>query len=317
MKEHSHLHSVLPLVLFAALGAAAAAVWTAPVAAQSGEGRQKTQTVRIVLKDGSVFIGTIVSRDSTTIVLRTPAGARVVVPVRAVSHLEAAGGSELRGSADAGLALPPESEEKPVSPETESVGLPSRDDVRLFLMPTAKTLPRGSAYLGVYELFFPHVVAGITDWLTLGGGITMFPFGGAQFVFVAPKIGLVRKPRFHVAVGGLWTLVGLEAPLRSLYVVATGDWSRSSLTLGAVGFLQQEGFALEKPLLVVGWQVRASASSMFVAENYVDPEKRRFWPGLGVRFCGRRVSGDLAFHFRFDEGRLYFLPWIGFTYSAE
>ena len=70
-------------------------------------------------------------------------------------------------------------------------------------------------------------------------------------------------------------------------------------------------------MLVVGWQVRNASNSMFVTENYLDPNEGRVWPGLGVRFRGRRVSGELAFRLSFEEGRPNFFPWIGFTYSAE
>jgi ferredoxin len=50
------------------------------------------------------------------------------------------------------------------------------NQTRLFIAPTAKALEGGQAYLSVYEIFFPVVGVGITNFLLFEGGISLFPF---------------------------------------------------------------------------------------------------------------------------------------------
>ena len=243
-------------------------------------------TVRIVLKDGSVLVGRILRQDSSRIVLRTRGGAEATVPAEAVAERER-------------LSLP------------GAACRSGRDDVRLFLMPTAKTLPRGCSYLGVYEILFPHVAAGITGRFTLAGGITFFP----TWVYVAPKIGLIQKSHYQFAVGGVATLVSFYRPFHYLYGVVTVDWWTTSVTVGLLHSLGPRSLAV--PPLVFGAQVSEGKSVMFVTENYVDLGKHEIWPGFGLRFVGKHVSADLAFQVRFEDSRPWMLPWVAFTYAAE
>ncbi len=290
MKRHA-VDKLFRLLTFALLLASVSGTMgVRSVRAQSVE--QAPDTLRIVLKDGSVLVGTILSQDSARIEFRTLAGARVTIPTGAVLE-------------QAPLHRMPTLQER--SPQ---------DDVRLFLAPTAKTLPRGYAYFGVYEIFFPHVAAGITDWFTLAGGLSVFPALGRQWVYVAPKFGLIQRRGFQFAVGGFATLVSIGSAVHGLYGVVTIDWRQSSLTVGVFDLLL-DSFDREVPFLVVGGRVGRSGRVQFLTENYIDLEEGSFWPGFGVRFGGTRVSADLAFQLHFESSRFWMLPWISFVYVAR
>src|SRR5688572_2273410 len=89
---------------------------------------------------------------------------------------------------------------------------PGRDPnyARLLFAPTARPLARGEGTFSDYELVFPGVAFGITDNISLAGGLSVIPgLGiGEQVFYVAPKIGWNIGDKAAFAVGGLGAVAG-------------------------------------------------------------------------------------------------------------
>jgi hypothetical protein len=78
------------------------------------------------------------------------------------------------------------------------------NETRLFFGPTARTLPRGAAYVSVYMFVLPFAGYGVSDAVTLAGGV--LPFFGEDMPligYVAPKVQILATESVQAAVGAL------------------------------------------------------------------------------------------------------------------
>ena len=62
----------------------------------------------------------------------------------------------------------------------EKYWFPNPNATRLYFAPTAHMLRKGKGYFADYYLFSPSVVYGITDNITIGGGVSLFPAAGIK-----------------------------------------------------------------------------------------------------------------------------------------
>ena len=111
-------------------------------------------TQELELNDGSSVIGRVQSVDDGRFVFRTTSGVEMTVDITAVRSLAPVTGHIVNGEL-------------------------WRDDpnlTRLFFAPTGRSLKKGEAYFGVYELFLPFVQVGVTDRFSIGAG-TPLVFG--------------------------------------------------------------------------------------------------------------------------------------------
>lgn len=81
---------------------------------------------------------------------------------------------------------------------------------RLLFAPTARALKAGQGYFSVYEIFFPFVAVGVTDFFTLSGGFSLFPGVESQLLYIAPKITPVHLEKFDLAAGVLYIKIPEE-----------------------------------------------------------------------------------------------------------
>ena len=135
---------------------------------------------RIVLRDGSEFIGTVESKDSASIRFRTLSKMTLTIPGREVREVEMLSGEVVGG------------EYRRVDP----------NQARLLFAPTARSLKAGQGYFSAYEIFFPLLAVGVTDYATLSGGMTLFPGASDQLFYLAPKIRAFHLDKLDLA-GGL------------------------------------------------------------------------------------------------------------------
>lgn len=185
---------------------------------------------------------------------------------------------------------------------------------RLLFGPTARSLPKGQVYFGVYEFLMPFVQVGVTDRISFGGGTPLFigideshrPF------WITPKVQVVRREGTDVAVGALHAFVAGEGAVGVAYVVATHGSDTGSFTAGAgVGYVSNGGRA---GIIMIGGDRLVRPGLKLVTESYV-------WKGgtgiasAGVRFCGERLSADVGLGVPFGLGERYAFPVINFVYS--
>jgi hypothetical protein len=187
---------------------------------------------------------------------------------------------------------------------------------RLFFAPTGRSLKKGEAYFGVYEILLPFVQYGITDRLSIGGG-TPLVFGSNDVPFwVTPKVQLYQAASTEISLGVLHFFNVGDYNLGIAYGVLTAGSVDSAFTVGA-------GYAYERsgedgddggsPLLMVGGERRVSRRFKLVTENYVFNDG-----GLvsgGVRFLGERLSVDLGLVSPIGVGEFFALPILNFVWK--
>jgi hypothetical protein len=235
-----------------------------------------SQVVELTLRDGSTLIGRVVEVTSSTLRFTTAFGTSAV-PRDAVRRVRIVSSSAMHAA-----ELWPED--------------PSR--TRLFFAPTGRTLRRGETYFGDAYILFPTIQTGITDLVSLGGGVSIIPGLSLdeQLYYLTPKVGVLASPSLNVSVGALIAGVGRassESPVGLGYGVATFGGADASVTTGA-GF----GFSrasTSQAILMLGGERRVSRSIALLSENYLYTGNGR--SGLvsaGVRFMGERLAVDLA-----------------------
>ena len=272
-------------------GRASAQVDTIGVAADS------LYTIR--LTDGSVIYGRIVERTDEAVTIETQAGVRVTLQRGQIESMAAMRGRMVNGE---------------VWPEDPHA-------TRLFFGPTARAVPQGQGYLGVYELFFPFVTYGVTDRFTISAGTPIVPEAIGRVVYFAPKFEVVRTPSASAAVGVLAlfaTEEALDGTVGLLYGVGTVGNPDQALTIGAtVPFYAAEGQSEigSDPAFMIGGESRAGRRTKFITENYFFPGDGGLISG-GIRFFGERLSADFGIGAGVGDGEsLCCLPLVNFVYT--
>lgn len=272
----------------------------APASAQQPSPRadlripDSTEVQVLLTRDGTRFVGRIVEVGADSITFESRAG--VLRLARAnIAALETMPRARLREG---------------------DVWFPNPNATRLLFAPTGRMLPRGESYVSNTWIFFLGYAGGVTDRITLGGGLSVVPLDdfSDNIFFVTPKVGLYQSERVNVAAGALVGWAGGEGEAAGiLYGVSTfGSPDRSVTVGGGYGFAAGD-FGSE-PVFMVGTDQRLSRRIGFVSENYVvggeDPVI-----SYGLRFMGERMTFDLAFFNALGEDMIFpGIPWIDFAF---
>ncbi len=253
------------------------------------------------LKDGSSLVGRITQVGENDIYFETKFGTQVI-PIASIDRVSAAA----TGRADG------------------KVWFQNPNATRLFFAPNGRMLKKGHGYFSDYYLFFPGVAYGLTDKVTIGGGLSLVPGVGLddQLLYFTPKIGLLSSEKTNIAAGVL--LVAFPSAFDSdvntagiLYGVATFGSADASATAG-LGF----GFAgsdlSEKPMIVLGFEYRFSRRVAWVSENWIFPGIDQPLGSLGLRFMGEALSVDLAFASPLGNDFIFpGIPFIDFVFNFK
>lgn len=284
--------SLFPLV-------AALTFAVSPAAAQQGAPNAPVLAVadsgvmqRIQLRDGSELIGRIVAIGDTTVQFQSAIG---VTTIRRSDILKA--------STDRGGVV-----------RNGAYYFPNPNATRLVFAPTGRMLSQGEGYFSDYWVFFPGIAFGVSDKVTLGGGMSIFPESSEQILYFTPKVGVLQSPKINFAVGGLFATAG-DNSAGILYGVGTWGEPDASFTAG-LGYGYADGDLASNPAIVLGGESRVSPRVSFVTENYLLPGGSVILAG-GLRFMGRGISFDLALTSFNESGGENFccLPFIGFVYN--
>ena len=265
---------------------------SATAAAASPRERQPAyvQTVQeLVLNDGSRAYGHIERETATEVVFRTTSGDTVTASKSRIVSMRPILGRVIRG------------EFRREDP----------NDTRLAFGPTARSVPRGQAYLGVYYGIAPFIQVGVTDRFSIGGGTPLiFSFNdGDRPYWITPKLQVYSSERTTAAVGAFHGSVGNEGA-GIAYAVLTRENPGGSFTLGAGMGYTADGVG--GPVVMVGGEAPARRNIKWITENYA-------WKGTvvtsgGVRFFGERLAADLVMAVAIiDEGTFAF-PVVNFVY---
>ena len=264
--------------------------------AQKVKEQTEGEIIRIELKDGSVWIGKIISEDESTLKIHSSSGVESTIPKSQIIKREIITGKIVKGT----------------------FWREDPNTTRLFFAPTGRALKKGQGYFSAYEIFFPFVAIGITDYFTLAGGMSLFPGASTQLVYLAPKITPIQQENYDVSAGVLYLKIPEESDGAGIaYGVGTFGSEKSSLTVG-LGYGFSGGDFADKPVLALGGDLRVGRYTKLISENWIFVGGDVHLLSGGIRFFGENLAADFALIFPLTgegiEG-FPFLPWIGFAYN--
>lgn len=248
---------------------------------------------RITLSDESEILCNIRGESNDTLTVLTLSRVQIYIPVRQIKKKQ-----ELRGTVESG-------------------GFVKYDPniTRLFFAPTAETLPQGTGYFAVYELFFPFLAFGVTDRFTISGGMTLFPGVAQQVFYLTPKYRVWKEENVSISAGALF-ISAFEQTINIAYAVTTFRSRRGSFTAGAGWGMTNSVFG-PRPLITAGGEFQLSNYTKLITENWLPPEGEGALLSFGLRFFGEHLAADFGL-FTFtgeDMGSWPFFPWVGFVYN--
>ncbi len=288
---------LLPALLLAAPLAGA----LAPAATAQTVGARQ----RLVLRDGTVIVGTVVEVRDATVVIEG-GGVRSEVPRERIVRVE-----------DAGRFA-----------RVDPVG------TRLFVTPTARTMPKSSLRLSTAYFFIPNVAYGVTGNLDISATASI-PIDGNGIVSATAKFAPVQTSTMALAVGvQVSTIYGSEFSGGfggTFYGVGTFGDATQAFTVGAYGVYGGSGnddFTIGEGVgLVVGGEKQVSNSIKVMTENaFAIPLGDENDPigitSAGVRFFSDRLAADVALPlFAYDGSTVRLvkipIPLIGISYTIR
>jgi len=251
---------------------------------------------RLLLTDGSEIVGTIVKEDSALVEFQSVSRIKMSVPRSQIKAIAPVAGNIVGG------------EFRRSDPNY----------TRLFFAPTGRALKNGQGYFSAYEIFFPFIAVGIGDVVTLAGGISLLPGASSQIFYFAPKITPLHVQNFDLSAGVLYiNALGSDFSGGGIvYGVGTYGSSDHALTVG-LGWGFAGGEIANKPILLLGGEIRLSNSIKLISENWIPPGTDLVVYSFGFRFFGENVAADLGFirPSKMETSGFPFIPWLGFAYN--
>ena len=252
---------------------------------------------QIILKDGSEIVGRVESETATTLTVRSLSDVVATIPKDQIQS------------------------RAPFSGYVEGTKIFRNDPSgsRLFFGPTARTLKAGRGYFSVYEIFFPAVGVGITDWFDISGGLSLFPGAEQQIYYLGAKVVPIQLTNF--CLGGGVTFLNVTGNPEDfdgagiLHVIGTYGTEKAALTVG-LGWGFSGSDISNNPVFMLGGEFRLSSSIKFISENWFSPSSDAQLISFGLRFFGERLAADFGLWYPMEGGTEGFplIPWIGFTY---
>ncbi len=244
-------------------------------------------TQELELNDGSSVIGRVESVGEDRFVFRTTSGVEMTVDVTAVRSLKPVTGRIVNGE----------------------LWREDPNPTRLFFGPTGRSLKKGEAYFGVYEILLPFVQVGVTDRISIGAGTPLI-FGDVERPFwVTPKIQLVEGRSTAVSAGVMHFFNVDEASIGIAYGVVTQGSADSAATIGAgYSYARTDDDDAGSAVVMIGGEHRISRRIKLVTENYVF--KGGGFASGGLRFFGEKLSADFGLVMPLFEDETFVFPMI-------
>lgn len=283
-------------ILLLLVGLACGLLFADTAHAQESSDQTRVVFVELLLDDGSKLVGTILSESEAEVQFRTASGSEIRVNPAIIKRRRMVEGRMHQGSFE------------PFDPTLS----------RTLFAPTARSVPAGTGYVVLHEVFFLSGAWGPGAGVTFSGGLSLMPGAGEQLVWFAPKFTIVERERVSVA-GGLLaaTLIGSSDAGGILYGVSSFGSRARTGSIG-VGFLFGGGEVDDTPIILFSGDWALGDRTSLISENYALPtEGSGSLISLGLRFWGSRLTIDLAgiTHTTLvkDGEGMAIIPWVGIT----
>lgn len=207
---------------------------------------------------------------------------------------------------------------------------PDPNSARLYLVPTARPLPKGEGFVSGYYIIAPLVAYGVSDNISISGGGTFLLSTMIGGVYLLPKIGFSFGNYVSLAAGAAgakaWGPEGFAPSLGALYALGTFGPPEMSATVGAgyaayMGTTENDTAFSFTPAFMVGGSFRILRKMAFVTENYMVKNWLDYSPIVtyGLRFFGEQFTLDVAFintiNYGGFSGKFPGLPVAAITYK--
>ena len=163
------------------------------------------------------------------------------------------------------------------------------DGTRLFLMPTARTLPAGTALVGVDQVVMPFFEVGVTDRVTVGAAAPMLALVGGQY-WATARVGVIQRDTVAAAVGVLHFGTFSDQIGGVAYASATVGGADRAVTVTAGRVYSSDGVGPATGMIGGNWRV--GRRTRFVTENHIWREGGVV--SAGIRYGGERFSADFG-----------------------
>lgn len=219
----------------------------------------------------------------------------------------------------------------------------SDKNTRLFLGPTGYTLRKKEGILADYLFIFPYLSYGITDHITLGGGLTLLPTSDSLNPFkpafyFGPKLKIWSSEMFSIAAGVFMLKIYDDStqkylPLSGTYYISSSfELNKLHFSLG-VGNLFFGGFVLPRPIFMLAGHYQFTEKIAIITENiwighpalgvfgtFWNPQgipKNNNSPdifSIGGRYYTDQYSIGSALIFNISSSPILTIPFIDFIY---
>jgi len=227
---------------------------------------------------------------------------------------------------------------------TRVIFKPDPNESRLFIGPTGKTLKAGHGYVSTAvfipwftALVFPFGNVGITDYINLGAGASLYP----PMFYVAPKVRALHSKYVDVSIGlayaQTYSFLDIETDnnFGLLYGVSTFGTDKYSISVGSgmiygIDWEHGNGIYIHPyPLFMLSIEARSVEDSKFISENWITFGREG---RLSAVFSGgfRIINGNFAIDACVigiltnldpggSSGKLHFVPllWGSVAYNFE
>lgn len=259
---------------------------------------QDTSLYRIVTDDGNTFIGTIVSENEVEVVLKTEKLGEMTFRRDNIKTIEKVDSDRIKDGV---------------------YWFENPHSTRYLFSTSALGLKPGEGYYQNTWIFFNNVNVGITENISIGGGLVpMFLFGeSATPIWIMPKVSIpIARDNLNFAAGGMFGgVVGDESFGMGLaYGLVTVGESDKNISLG-MGYGYGNGEWSRKPFFNLSGMVRLNRNTYLVSENYLFSvgDYSTSIISAAVRWAPENFAVDFGLFRPLEEVAIVGIPWLGVT----
>lgn len=257
-----------------------------------------TKTYQIELMDGSEFIGTILSLNSSVLEIRTASIPKIQIFLETVKRMKVIENKMVFKGATA---------------------IPNPNPTRYFFAPSAFNLKKGEGYFQNTYLLLNSINYGLSDHISIGASLELIStfstigVGWSPIWMITPKVGYEVAKNVNVGAGLLLANMGFQGGFQLAYGIVTYGNPENNVSL-AVSTGWADGQFFKNPPITVNGMFRVGRRNAFITENWIVPSIGNLY-SYGVRFFGSKISVDLGFLNNKDimQAIIIGIPYVDFT----
>ncbi len=210
----------------------------------------------------------------------------------------------------------------PLLGQTDSLHgvIPDGNTSKIFLAPTARSLPEDKGYINLAEIVFPNFGYGFTDEFMIRGGFTPFTVSGHILYFGLAQLQVAEYGDLTISGGILLTdLTGSnrnwENAIYGYGIISYGNDVAAIHTGFGGGYSGKRESS--SAVFMLGGEWKFARTTKLISENWLVSETGSGAFSLGLRIFGRDLIGELGgiiitsqHTFKIES----IVPWIGITF---